>query len=253
MSTQDGGHRKAAVGALAAREYARAGDEYTRAGRRVLADPRPGRDPFAPDEQGWVGDGVCHLVTGALAYRVAGRDGRAVHRGVEGAAVARDLTDALDRPVQRACLTEFVADCRVAGGLEGVADAYDEAAEAYEDTAVDDPRRWTTTPLFEAAATPLQQVARGLADGEIAVTWEDLHGRDPANPGAFLAHRARYKKRRFPGLVERAVDRGHLAAPRGTTEYDNASYRCPACGSTDVNWTADRTLCLRCSTPVERR
>lgn len=253
MSTQDGGHREAAVGALAAREYERAGDEYTRAGWRVLADPRPGQDSFTPDENGWVGHGLGYLVTAALAYRVAGRADRAVRRGVEGVAVARDLHNGLDHPVQRACLTEFAADCRTAGGLDGADEDYEEAAGDYEEAAVDDPRRWATTPLFEAAAGPLKQVARGLADGEIAITWEDLHGPDPSDPGDFLAHRARYKRQRFAERCERAIDEGHLAAPRGTTEYDNASYRCPACGSTDVNWTANLTLCLRCSTPAERR
>jgi len=255
MSTPDGGHRETAVGALARREYERAGNAYTRAGRRVLADPRPGQDPFAPDEQGWVGGGIQHLVTATLAYRVGGREDRATRRAVEAVAVARDLTNALDRAVQRACLVEFAADCRVAGGLDGAEEDYREAAETYESAgeSIDSPQRWATTPLFEAAAGPIQQVARGLADGEIAIGWDDLHGSDPSDPGAFLAHRARYKRRRFPTLVERMRSAGHLAAPRGTTEYDNAENRCPACGSTDVNWTADWTLCLRCSTPTEPR
>jgi hypothetical protein len=116
---------------------------------------------------------------------------------------------------------------------------------------VDDPQYWGTTPLFEAAAAPIKQVARGPANGEIAVKWEDLHGPDPSEPGAFLAHRARYKRQRFPSLVERVVDDGLLAAPRGTTEYSTDHHRCPHCDSTDVNWVADSTLCLRCSRPTE--
>lgn len=92
-----------------------------------------------------------------------------------------------------------------------------------------------------------------MADGEIAIAWEDLHGPDPSDPGRFLAHRARYKRQRFPELVERVVADGHLAAPRGTTEYGNATYRCPACAATDVNWVAGQTLCLRCSTPMAER
>lgn len=251
MSTADD-HREQAVAALAERAYERAGDAFTRAGWARLAEPRDGQDPFEADENGWVGNGLASFVIAAVAYRVADRPSRATHRGVEGVAVARDLDRALDRPVQQACLDEFVADCRVAGGLDDAATAYAEAAEAYEAAGetVESPQRWGTTPLFEAAAAPLQQAARSVADGEIAIAWEDLHGPDPSNPGQFLAHRARYKRQRFPELVERVVADGHLAAPRGTTEYGNANHRCPACASTDVNWIAGHTLCLRCSTPM---
>jgi hypothetical protein len=205
------------------------------------------------------------LVTAAVAARVAGRPERATHRAVEGVAVARDLRTALDRPVQRACLDEFVADFRVAGGLDGAETAYEAAADAYRDAAagdgnengggdgIGDPRDPATTPLFEAAAAPIKQVARGPANGEIAVSWSDLHGPDPSDPGAFLAARPAYKRRRFPGLVERAVADGRLAAPRGTTEYDTGRYRCPDCGADDVNWVADSVLCLRCSAETEER
>jgi hypothetical protein len=253
MSTEDGGHRDAAVAALAERDYEDAGDAYTRAAWRVLADPRPGQDPFAADEKGWVGHGLASLVHSAVCYRVADRAERATRRGVEGVAVARDLQSALDRPVQRACLLEFVGDCKTVAALDGASDAYADAADAYREAAstVDDPQYWGTTPLFEAAAGPLQQVARSLADGEIAVPWEDLHGDDPAQPGEFLAHRATVKRQRFGGLVERVVAESFLAAPRGTTEYDTDHHRCPDCGSTDVNWVADSVLCLRCSRPTE--
>jgi len=254
VTTDDGGHRETAVAALAERRYEVAGDAYTRAGRRVLADPRPDADPFADDEQGWVGDGLAHLVTAALAYRVADRADRATRRAVEGAAIARDLENALSHPVQQACLAALVADFRVAGGLDGADDAYAEAVERFEAAgkSIDAPREWATTPLFEAAGAPIAQVARGFADGEIAVGWEELHGSDPDDPGAFLAERARYRRRRFPSLVERAIDEGHLAAPRGTTEYATDRYECPACGSADINRVAGAVLCLRCSRPTER-
>jgi hypothetical protein len=219
----------------------------------VLADPRPGQGPFEADEKGWVGDGLASLVRSAVCYRVAGRPERATHRGVEGVAVARDLQSVLDHPIQRACLDEFVADCKTAGGLDGGREAYETAADAYREAAGPDtdPQYWGTTPLFDAAAGPLQQVARTTANGEIAVPWEDLHGADPARPGDFLAHRASVKRQRFGELVERVAGEGVLAAPRGTTEYDTDHHRCPACGSTDVNWVADSTLCLRCSRPTE--
>ncbi|ELZ39828.1 hypothetical protein [Halorubrum tebenquichense] len=255
MNTDDGGHYDAAVDALAVREYERAGNRYTRGGRRVLADPRPEVDPFEPDEKGWIGQGLQQLLAAAVAYRVAGADGRATQRAVEGIAASRDFETVLRRPGQAACLAEFVADFRVAGNLDGAAAAYDAAAERYAAAgeATDSPQALATTPLFESAAATIKQVARGQADGEIAIKWEDLHGSDPSRPGEFLAHRARVKKQRFAGLVERAVDDGHLAAPRGTTEYNNEGHECPNCGSNHVNWAGTGILCLRCSTPTETR
>ena len=244
-------HRDAAVGALADRAYERAGDHYARAAWADLAGDDAGRNPFEPETRGTVGVGLGHLTVGVVAYRVAGRDRRASRRGVEGVAVARDLRDAaLEEPVQRACLTEFVGDLRAAAGLDA-GDEYASAAEAYEEAAPTDPVEWATTPLFEGANRAVQQVARGLADGEIAVAWDDLHGPDPDQGGAYLAHRPRYKSRRFAGLVDRAAEAGHLAAPRGTTEYGNERHRCPACDSRDVNWVGGDTLCLRCSTRMD--
>jgi hypothetical protein len=251
MSAEIEGCRANAVDALAERAYERAGDEYTRAGWQTLAAPREGLSGFEPDEKGWVGRGLAALIVAAVAYRVAGRADRGTHRGVEGVAIARDLTNTLAEPVQEACLAEFVGDFRVVGGLDDAAAAYDDAAAAYAEVGDEiDPQYWGTTPLFQAAAAPIKQVARSTENGEIAVQWEDLHGSDPAQPGAFLAHRARYKKQRFPTLVDRVVDDGYLAAPRGTTAYNTEQYQCPNCGSSDVNWTADSILCLRCSTPM---
>jgi len=251
----DSDHRAVAVGALADREYEAAGDAYSRAARDRLAEPREGLSPFEPDERGWVGRPLQRLATAGVCYRVAGRDDRATNRGREGTAVARDLENALDQPAQRACLREFAADFHAIGDLGGTGEAYEAAETAYRDAAdsVDSVETLTTTPLFQAAADMLRQVARGPANGEIAVPWEDLHGPDPDDVGAFLAHRARFKRQRFPSLLARVTDGGALAAPRGTTEYNNANFRCPACGSTDVNWVTDHTLCLRCSTPMDSR
>jgi hypothetical protein len=245
-------NRDSAIAALADRRYEDAGDEYTRAAWHHLASPREGQSPFEADEHGWVGRGLEYLTAATLAYRVAGEDTRASRRAVEGVAVARDLENALEHPAQRACLREFVADFRAVGDVGDAAGAYDDAVAAYEaaDEAIDDVQTLSTRPLFEAAAAGVKQLARGLENGEIAVPWEDLHGADPARPGDFLAARARFKRQRVPSLVARTVEAGHLAAPRGTTEYNNETYRCPDCGSNDVNWVGDSTLCMRCSTPV---
>jgi hypothetical protein len=248
----DDDYRTAAVGALAEREYQNAGDAYARAGWHRLAEPRDGRSPFDADEKGWVGGALQQHVLSGVCYRVAGLEDRATRRACEGIAVTRDLEHALDHPGQHACLREFVADFRVVGGLESVDAAYEEVESAYRSAgdAVTDAQTLATTPLFRAAAAPLKQVARGLSNGEIAVPWEDLHGSDPSDAGAFLANRAEFKRQRFPGLLERAIEEGRLAAPRGTTAYDNDDFRCPNCGATDVNWISDHVLCLRCSTPM---
>ncbi|MCQ4332666.1 hypothetical protein KM295_04000 [Natronomonas sp. F2-12] len=253
MSTQDGGHRDDAVAAIADRDYRSAGDRYTRAAWRVLSDPRPGIEPFAPDPKGWIGAGLQYLAIAGICYRVTGADARATRRGVEGVAVSRDLAEGFDTAVQHACLDEFVADFRAIGRMNDHEAAYREAADAYETAGADDrsPQYWGTTPLFEAAAAPIKQVARSLANGEIAVEWEDLHGSDPSDPGRFLAARANYKRQRFAGLLQQAAESGFLAAPRGTTEYSTDHHRCPDCGSTDVNWVAESTLCLRCSRPTD--
>lgn len=251
----DEGYRTTAVAALADRDYEQAGDEFTREGWATLAEPRPGRSPFDADEKGWVGRGLAAISAAVATYRVAGSDERATNRAVEGVAVARDLAADASHAVQAACFSEFVADFKTLGDLDGAGDAYEAAADEYGAAAgsIDSPQAWGTTPLFEAAAATLKQIARGQQNGEIAVTWEDLHGADPAQPGAFLAHRAAFKRQRFSMLVEQAVADGFLAAPRGTTEYDNANHECSNCGSRDVNWVADNTLCLRCSTPTKRR
>ncbi|AXG05997.1 hypothetical protein DU500_05815 [Haloplanus rubicundus] len=256
MDTDADARVAAGVTALSERSTERAGDEFTRAAWLSLADPRSDEElsPFADEDRGWVGEGLRWLVVAAVSYRVAGREARASRRGVEGIAVARDLQTTRSHPAQRACLDEFVADFRVAAGMDDADAAYRTAEDAYREAgdAVDDPRRLATTPLFRAATEPIQQVARGPANGEIAVEWDDLHGADPSDSGAFLARRAAYKRQRFPSLLARVVDAGRLAAPRGTTEYGNDSFRCPDCDSTDVNWIAGRTLCLRCSAPMAR-
>lgn len=253
MNTADGGHGDAAIDALAVHAYEQAGDRHTRAGRRVLADPRDDLDPFTPDDRGWIGQGLQQLLAATVAYRVAGVPQRATQRAVEGIAATRDFETVLNAPGQSACLGEFVADFHVAGGLDSIESAYDEAADRYADLGdtIDSPQALATTPLFEAAAATIKQVARGQANGEIAIAWEDLHGPDPARASDFLGYRVRRKRQQFQSLIERAVTEGFLAVPRGTTEYDNETYQCPNCGSNDVNWAGNGVCCLRCSTPVE--
>lgn len=253
MGTEDGGYRAAAIDALARHDYQQAGDMYTRAAWQVLAEPRVNGNPFTPTEQGWVGDGIKYFVLAGISYRVADKPTRAKRRAVEGIAVTKDLITATDQSAQKACFREFVGDCRVMGDLEGSDQAYTQAQTAYRNATIENPQSWATTPLFEASAAPIKQLARGLADGEIAISWETLHGSDPDQPGAFLAHRPQYKRQRFAELLEQAVDVGELAAPRGSTAYDTDEYQCPNCSSKAVNWVGENTLCLRCSHPTKQR
>jgi hypothetical protein len=256
MHVEDGGYHAEAVSRLADRDYPSAGDMYARAAWSILAEPRDGSSPFDEDEHGNVGAALREMFMSAVCYRVSGRGKRAGYRSTQGVAVSRDLAEAFASPVQRACLMEFVADFRaVSPDDEGYRDAYERAAASYR-SAVDgdtQPTSVSTTGLFMSASAGIKQIARTLADGEIAVEWEDLHGPDPSESGEFLARRAEYKLQRLPGLLERVTEEGFLAAPRGSTEYATDHHRCPECGSEDVNWVAESVLCLRCSRPMEEQ
>lgn len=251
MPPDDGGYRDAAVAALADRTYEQAGNYYTRSGWRILATPRADTSPFTFDEQGWVGVGLGRIARAVASYRVGGQRTRARQRGVAGIATAQDLITQCDRPIQQACLYEYIGDCHVLTETDPTA-AYERAVETYHESTISDPQRWATSALFEAVAGPLKQLARGQADGEIAVTWDDLHGADPSDPGAFLSQRVKYKQQHLKQTLTAAVEDGHLAAPRGSTAYGTDSYRCPGCGASDVNWVGESTLCLRCSRPMNR-
>ncbi|QZA88165.1 hypothetical protein K0C01_10250 [Salinarchaeum sp. IM2453] len=253
MSVNTGGHRQAAIQELAAQAYDSAGDEYSRAAWSVLSDPREDVDTFELSQKGWTGIGISYLLKAAICYRVAGLDTRAEQRGTAGLMITKDLIGRTERTVQVGCLKEMGGDFRVIADLGEAKPVYKSAVSTYQDVTVDDPQSWTTTPLFEAAASPLKQLARGQENGEIAVTWEDLHGSDPSQPSAFLAHRVKYKHQHLPAYLTQAIKDSMFAAPRGSTAYNTDSYQCPTCGSRDVNWTGDSTLCLRCSSPTEKR
>lgn len=250
MHVNDGGYRAKAVESLADRDYPAAGDFYARAAWSILAKPTDGLGPFESDKRGEVGAALEMMFVSGVCYRVAGLDERAQRRGTEGFAVSMDLRRSADA-AQSACLTEFAADMRVLGGEEA-SGVYDDARDAYASAEdVSDPVSVSTTRMFRAASAPVKQMARTTANGEIAIEWDDLHGSDPSDPGRFLGHRVEYKRQRLPSLLEAVVERGSLAAPRGTTEYSTDHHVCPDCGSTDVNWVADSVLCLRCSGRME--
>jgi len=247
--TPDHGDR--AVTALVDGEYRAAGDAYSLLAYARLGERADrGRDTFAPGDAGWVGYGLAALLRAALCYRAGGADRRGRNRCEQGRLVAEDLRDAVfDRPVQRAACDEARGDCLAVAEATDAGDAYDRAREGYE-AAVDDgadPSAWVVRPLFEALAGPLQHAARNTSH-EFA--WDDLHGGAPAS---YLTHRVRFKRRRFPAVVDAVVEARRLHPPRGTTEHGSDDWRCPDCETGEVNWIGDEVVCLDCSTRMVRR
>jgi DNA-directed RNA polymerase subunit RPC12/RpoP len=53
-------------------------------------------------------------------------------------------------------------------------------------------------------------------------------------------------------MLAARVEAGKFHPPRGSTEYNTGRFRCPNCGSDDVNYVADTVLCLRCARETER-
>jgi hypothetical protein len=252
----DGGelnHRDRAIHALAAERFDRAADLYTLAAYGTLSGHEGfGRTAFDADDPGWVGDPLSFLVLAGLCDRIAGREDRARNRTSQGVLLASDQREhVLTHPVRRAACDEFVGDlCAVAGREEKARAAYERAADTYREYDPDDdpegrdPVDWTTQPPLQAGTDLVAHVSRPNR-----VTWDDLHGSEPSRA---LVHRAEFRRSRFRSLVEARVDAGKLHAPRGSTEYNTGRWRCPDCGSDDVNYVAETTLCLRCSAQSER-
>ena len=243
-------HRETAVSALVDEDWHAAGDAYTRAAHRALGDGEYGGDVLDPDARDRPADGLASLLTAALCYRVAGLDDRARYRALTAAPLAMEFRDYVRSGVARAVCQEFVADAAVLrGATDSASDAYDRAEALYHDHAPADPLDAATDPIFQAANRLLLHASRNTGHD---TEWDDLHGADPASP-SYLAHRAAVKRTRLPRVVD-AVDRdGFLHVPRGSTEYNNSTYRCPDCRGHDVNYVGGETVCLDCSVRVERR
>ncbi|RJT07133.1 hypothetical protein [Halococcus sp. IIIV-5B] len=205
-------------------------------------------DVFDPDGRGYVADGLCYLLTSALCARLAGHDDRGGNLAHQAQLVATDQRDHVrDHPVERAVFSEFVGDALVIADSEKAGSAYDEAAAAYEAAAPNDPVDWATQPPLAAATELLLHCSRNTSQ---AVEWDDLHGANPADE-EYLAHRARYKKRVFPMVVESVLETGILHPPRGTTEHRSDDWQCPDCGTNEVNWTGGEVVCLDCSARMD--
>lgn len=251
----DTDRRDGAIRALIDREPATAAERYALVGHGAFAGlEAEGRDTYDPGRSGWVGHALKYLLLAGAAHRAAGADTRAARVCHAGRLLATDLRDhAFEYGVQRAVAEEFRGDFGVVGGEavagEGGGGAYDRAAAAYREAAVEDPVDWATTPLFSAATEGASQIAR---NGPAAFQWDELHGDDPASPG-YLAHRAEYKSRRLPRAVAAVAESGVLHPPRGSTEHNNDAWVCPVCGRGEVNFVAGERVCIDHSRRLERR
>jgi len=246
-------HRETAISALVERDWRAAADAYTRAAHRDLGDGTredgTGGDVLAPGPRDRPAAGLCFLLTAGLCYRLAGAEDRARYRSLTVAPLALDARDHVREGVERAVCQEYVADAAVVrGDDEAATEAYGRAERLYRANQPEDPLDAVTAPLFDAANRLLLHASRNFR----GVEWDDLHGSDPAGED-YLAHRAQYKSRTLPEAVDRVVEAGQLHVPRGSTEYNNDTYRCPECGEHDVNYVGGETVCLYCSVRVEER
>jgi hypothetical protein len=242
-------HRETAVSALVDEDWRGAGDAYTRAAHRALGDGDDG-DVLAPSARDRPADGLASLLTASLCYRVAGLTDRARFRALTAAPLAMDFREYVRSGVARAVCQEFVADAAVLRGATDTAgEAYDRAASLYHEHTPSDPLDVSTDPIFEAANRLILHASRNTG---LDVEWDDLHGTDP-DDASYLAHRATFKRERFPRIVDAVEGAGFLHVPRGSTEYNNGTYRCPDCDGHDVNYVGGETVCLDCSVRVETR
>lgn len=234
--------RDRAIRAVAADRYDRAAEFYTESAHARLAGGIGRADAPFPDTTR-VGRPLVQLALAALCYRLAGADDRARWRAAEGLAIAGDAREAIATDdIERGAFLEYTGDLRaVVGDDEKAQNAYDRAADAYEQAAADDAGKRTASPPLKPGTDFLAQLSR-----PDDLTWDDIHSAsDP------LGSRVRTRKARVPSLVERTVAEGDLRAPRGSTEYNTGRFRCPECGSDDVNYVAETTLCLRCGAEVD--
>lgn len=241
-------HRETAVSALVDKDWRGAGDAYTRAAHRALGDGDHGGDILDPGSRDRPARGLASLLTASLCYRVAGLENRARYRALTVAPLAMDFRDNVRTGVARAVCQEFVADAAVLrGATDSASDAYDRAERMYHEHAPADPLDASTDPIFEAANRLILHASRNTG---LDVEWDDLHGSDTGDP-SYLAHRATFKRERLPRVVDAVERAGVLHVPRGSTEYNNSSYRCPDCDGHDVNYVGGETVCLDCSVRVE--
>lgn len=239
--------RDRAIRSLADEQYGDAATAYATAARETLAGHGPSkRSAYDARDRSRAGSALAAFATASVCRRLAGSSEHARAPAAEGIVVAGELREhVLETAVERAACHEFVGDLRaVIGDDDRASAAYDRAESDYDALDLDAPASETGRPFLQAGTEFLAHLSR-----PDDVSWDDLHGGGGADA---LARRIAVKRSRVPAATRRRLDDGKLHAPRGSTEYNTGRFECPACGSDDVNYVADTTLCLRCSTPTDR-
>lgn len=234
-------HADRAVRLLGPERWREAADTYTLGSYGTLA----GYEGFKrklTDDRTSAGDALRYLFLAGICARLAGDDAGARNRALQGILIATDYRRHVDGVDVAAC-HEWVGHLRVLAGNEEASEAYDRALAAYEAADPADPAAATTRPLLQAGTDLITQVSR-----PDDAAWDDIHG----DGSTALARRVRFTRTRLPEYLDAREQEDHLHAPRGSTEYDNGSYQCPACGANDINHVAGTVLCLRCDVPTDR-
>jgi len=242
----DADPRDRAIHALGAERYDVAAKAYTTAARATLAGHGPsGFSAYEAVDRSRAGSALAAFATAAVCHRIAGAEARAAAPVAEGIVVAGELRDhVLETPVERAACHEFIGDLRaVVDDGERAEAAYDRAGRAYEALDLDAPAAETGRPFLQAGTELLTHLSR-----PDDLSWDDIHG---GGGDDALTRRVAVKRSRTRSITRARVEDGKLHAPRGSTEYRTGRFECPACGSDDVNYVAETTLCLRCSTPTD--
>ncbi len=237
-------HRDAAIHAVAADRYDRAGDRYTLTAYELLSGHGGSHAAFDPEGGTALGAPLCSLALASVCYRLAGTPDRARARAQSGLALATEHRDhVLTAREERAACAEFAGDFHhLLGDRERATGAYDRAGEGYEAADLGNPAGFTARGLLEPGTRFLVHLSR-----PDDLTWDEIHGSDPERA---LSTRLRFKSARLASLLAARFDAGVLMTPRGSTEYGTDRFDCPACGSSDVNYVAGAVFCLRCDTPV---
>jgi hypothetical protein len=238
-------HRNAAIHAIAADRYDRAGDRYTLAAYTQLSGHGGSHAAFDPAGGTDLGAPLSSLALASVCYRLAGTPDRSRARARSGLALATEHRDhVLTVPEERAACTELAGDFHhLLEGRERARAAYGRASEGYQAADLGNPAGFTARRLLEPGTRFLVHLSR-----PDDLTWDEIHGSDPERA---LSTRLRFKSARLASLLAARFDAGDLMTPRGSTEYGTGRFDCPACGSSDVNYVAGAVFCLRCDTPIE--
>jgi len=181
-------------------EFVEAGDTYTTAAYAYLATHLP------KTAKGFCDPGFC-LLEAAVCYRLGGQMNRCVNRCEQGILLAEDVLDRVDAReppkcafdrARRAALYEFIGNFRIIGGLDGAAEAYDEAINIYETE--DNPITAYIEQEHMSLLGFLELLSKGVdADGELGAKWWNE---------ARLTEWVSYERNRLPILLSELDKQG---------------------------------------------